>query len=991
LTNISVGSDPNDVEYDRERGELFAVNLGSDNVSVINDTTDKIVAWVPVGDYPVQAGYDSEMGEVFVLNQNGNSISVINDTTNTVSSTFSPQTYPDGIVVVNSLGEIFVTNQVSGTVSVISDATNTVTHNISVGTWPNGLAYDSAKGEVFVANPESENVSVISVATNQVVATIPLANFPYCVTYDSATSQIFVGERSSIDTVVISDSTNSVVHTISGGNGPYAMAYDSGDGDVFVANWNDANITVISGATDKVVGNVPVGTNPDGVTYDSGNGYVYVSNYFQGSGQGTISVIAPNYPPPVTLHPKITAVPLSGRVPLLVNFSANVTNGTTPYHFTWNFGDGGNGSGVAIQHTFNSTGRYNVSLNVTDANGDIGKANVTVDVHSVTLQPIIHTSTLSGGVPLLVNFTAAVTGGVGPYQYLWKFGDGTPGSGITAQHLYNSTGMYNVTLTVVDAYGNYGQDNVTVAVHTVSLHPTINASPPSGGAPLFVNFTAGVTGGTGPYQYSWKFGDGTLGSGESVQHSYASTGTYNVTLTVIDPYGDTGQTYATVVVYTVPLYPTISAIPLTGAAPLHVSFSASVAGGTSPYQYSWKFGDGAIGSGEEAEHTYNSTGSFNVTLAVSDSNGDYGLAYTTIVVYPVPLHPTISAAPLTGEAPLPVSFTASVQSGMAPYLFSWAFGDDSVGTGAAVQHTYASMGTYDVALSVSDGNGDFGQANTTVVVYETPTGNESGNALELSISATPATGPAPLDVNLQATAEGGTGPYTFEWDFGDNSTAITGTDQVTSSVSHDYLVQGTYAAMVFVNDSTGRQAMTGVFISAYGSASSGQGQLVAFVTAMSTSGTAPLTVTFTPAVIGGKAPYQLSWAFGDGTPTVPESSIAPMVHTYAKAGTFSPELKVTDSLGATTSWSTRVAGNSHPVVVQAAPTKSSSSPFVPYWVIVVIVAVVVCAALLAAIYRRKKSMSLRQAALPDKIQPTPPSAPQLGREGTEPDPLADML
>src|SRR5436853_6116664 len=48
-------------------------------------------------------------------------------------------------------------------------------------------------------------------------------------------------------------------------------------------------------------------------------------------------------------------------------------------------------------------------------------------------------------------------------------------------------------------------------------------------------------------------------------------------------------------------------------------FDATASGGTSPYSYSWNFGDGTTSTGLEVFHTYTSPGTFTVALTINDS------------------------------------------------------------------------------------------------------------------------------------------------------------------------------------------------------------------------------------------------------------------------------------------------------------------------------------------------------------------------------------
>jgi PKD repeat protein len=90
----------------------------------------------------------------------------------------------------------------------------------------------------------------------------------------------------------------------------------------------------------------------------------------------------------------------------------------------------------------------------------------------------------------------------------------------------------------------------------VTVHPSLTATLTAGsvsssnaatpGAP--VTFTSNISGGTPPYSETWSFGDGSFASGLSVNHSYASTGTYTVKVTLTDAVGASVETNLSVTV-----------------------------------------------------------------------------------------------------------------------------------------------------------------------------------------------------------------------------------------------------------------------------------------------------------------------------------------------------------------------------------------------------------------------------------------------------------
>jgi YVTN family beta-propeller protein len=177
-------------------------------VSVVKDSTNKVVANITVGDlgaYPLGVAYDSAKGEIFVSNEGGQNVSVIDDSTDMVVDSIPVGLDPWGIAYDSDTGEIFVANQGSHNVSVISDSTNRVVANTRVGTEPFGLAYDSGLDQIMVANYGSNNVTVLSGVTNRVVANLTVGQFPAFLDYDTASGNVYAANYGQGTVSIISD------------------------------------------------------------------------------------------------------------------------------------------------------------------------------------------------------------------------------------------------------------------------------------------------------------------------------------------------------------------------------------------------------------------------------------------------------------------------------------------------------------------------------------------------------------------------------------------------------------------------------------------------------------------------------------------------------------------------------------------------------------------------------------------------------------------
>jgi PKD repeat protein len=157
---------------------------------------------------------------------------------------------------------------------------------------------------------------------------------------------------------------------------------------------------------------------------------------------------------------------------------------------------------------------------------------------------------------------------------------------------------------------------------------SFTANPTSGIAPLEVAFDASNSSDSDGsiISYAWDFKDGNTGSGETINHTFSSTGSYNVKLTVTDDKGATDSTTKTITVTEPPNQSPIAsftASPTSGVVPLEVFFDAS--GSYDPdgniVSYEWDFKDGNTGNGETINHTFSSTGNYNVRLTVTDDKG----------------------------------------------------------------------------------------------------------------------------------------------------------------------------------------------------------------------------------------------------------------------------------------------------------------------------------------------------------------------------------
>jgi PKD repeat protein len=368
-----------------------------------------------------------------------------------------------------------------------------------------------------------------------------------------------------------------------------------------------------------------------------------------------------------------------------------------------------------------------------------GATNQTVEVIlQDLLMPDYRVSDSTPNVGQVVQFSdeSLVEEGYGPVTgWRWDFGDGNTSTARNPQHIYTVGGAYDVSLTMSAGIRSetlrrtgfvvVGGNGAPTASFTVSPEEAFVSTP--------VTFSDRSTSTAGNITaWEWDFGDGASATGPEVTHTYATPGTYTVTLTVRTA-GASGSTSRTLLVRS-RIAPTAQFgvtpnDPVIGK-PAHFS-DASTAGSAPITSWQWDFGDGQTSTSQNPTHTYAAMGSYSVSLTITTAHGTATAARTIEVVPPAPVasfiaEPTEAA---TGEG---VQFRDQSTS-EAGTITSWAwnFGDGTTSADQNPLHRYQQEGIYTVTLTVRTREA---RNNTNTLVRRDyirvdDGGNATGNAL----------------------------------------------------------------------------------------------------------------------------------------------------------------------------------------------------------------------------------------------------------------------
>ena len=210
--------------------------------------------------------------------------------------------------------------------------------------------------------------------------------------------------------------------------------------------------------------------------------------------------------------------------------------------------------------------------------------------------------------------------------------------------------------------------------------------------------------------YNWDFGDGSHASGPAVTHQYAKSGTYTVTLTIIDNSTTNTDTQSDTLSVRVNEPPVANAGPdqLVTASLVQFDGSASGDADDSISVYAWDFGDGQAGDGPTPTHVYAEPGTYDVTLVVTDASETIRNTAEDAMQVVVNARPIADAGPDLVAAPgetLTFQGTRSLDPDGAIAEYAWDFRDGATAYGEIARHAFDKPGIYAVQLSVKDDTG----------------------------------------------------------------------------------------------------------------------------------------------------------------------------------------------------------------------------------------------------------------------------------------------
>jgi gliding motility-associated-like protein len=506
---------------------------------------------------------------------------------------------------------------------------------------------------------------------------------------------------------------------------------------------------------------------------------------------------------------------------------------------TWDYGDGTTNTinnptvtNVNPTHAYSSPGTYTVELSVTDVNGCSDQITRDITVNPKPNANFTAGDTCYGKATQFTDMTSSTT----PISnWSWDFDDGAGSNAQSSSHVYPDSATYTAELIATDNNGcqDTAQKNVEVFPQPTSTDSVVDvACYGNSTGQVFLDVAKGVT----PLTYNWS------NNTNSQDLTGVPAGNYDVTVTDVNGCSVTNSATVNepaelIATWTTSQFNGGYEISCAGAS--DGSINLTVNGGTPPYSYNWN-------NGQFSSQDLQNVTAGNYTVTITDDNG-CTLIKDTVLTEPPALNTSATTSSYAGGYQISCqgntdgNINLSVSGGVTPYSYNWNNGQFS---SEDIQNVGA--GSYTVV--VTDANNCTTTFDTTLTEPPALTSSwtTSSYAGGYQVSCQGAT-----DGSINLTVNGGTTPYSYNWNNGAYSTqdltnvgagsySVTITDANGCSLTRDTVLTEPPAMSKTISSPTYNNSHN---VSCHGG-SDGEVNL---------------------SVSGGTTPYNYSWSNGDNS------------------------------------------------------------------------------------------------------------------------------
>jgi len=420
-------------------------------------------------------------------------------------------------------------------------------------------------------------------------------------------------------------------------------------------------------------------------------------------------------------------------------------NSGTIVSWKWSFGDGNTSTQKNPSHTYQSSGTYNVKLDVVTDKGCTGSITKQVVVNPLPITDFVSSEECQGDSTEFISFN------LNPSQTItnwsWNFGDGTFSLLKSPKTLYKTFGTFLVTLVSTNIFGCTDTVIHESVVNPLPIVQYTNTTECLGFTTKFNN-TSSVPLGT--ITYDWNFGDGIGSTVKDPTHSYTTDGTFNTQLIVTTNEGCKDTLKKDVVVHPKPIANFLFNNECK-LIPVQFTDQSTIHTGTIT-NWNWNFPS----TKKDPTFVFTKDTVYDVTLMVNSNFGCKDTLTKQITIYPIPT-PNFTSDFVCLNNPTPFFNLSTIKVGTLSH--QWSFGDGVGSNLLSPLHTYQSSGTFGVKLITTSNFGCKDSITKPTIVHPLPINNFTFNEVCLGFTT---------QFKDSSTIQTGS-IVGYNWSFGDNN------------------------------------------------------------------------------------------------------------------------------------------------------------------------------------------------------------------------------
>ena len=456
----------------------------------------------------------------------------------------------------------------------------------------------------------------------------------------------------------------------------------------------------------------------------------------------------------------------------------SINGGDSIVTWQWDFGDSNTSQLQSPAHLYSQGGTYSVELYVATANGCDNTFTTDVVVNSNPVAAFSAPDVCLNDTAIFTDLSSIATGNI--ITWNWDMSDGTVFFTQNAEHLYALDSMFTVSLVITGTGGCSDSTAQTITIHPL---PVAEFSVEDVCITQVSVFSDSTTINSGSIvNYQWTFGNGNTSNQQNPTQIYAAPGTYTVTLLATSDFGCVDSTSGSTTIFPNPVSSFSANSDSSCTYPVTVGFTNISTGAT---LYNWTFGNGDSSAVFNPSVVYDTSGTYPVTLLVTNQFGCSDTSSALYNVYPIP-RADFSVSATEGCQPLSITFDSGLTENALTY--SWTFNNGSSSNEVNPTTVYTDPGVYGVSLTIVGEGGCIDSVSyaNIITVFENPTA-----AFDYHVVNEPNIDGTTEFTNLSSPV------ISTHYDFGDGSSSSE------PNPTHQFGNYGAYPVSLIVTDARG--------------------------------------------------------------------------------------------------------------------------------------------------------------------------------------------